>query len=354
MKHALVVDDETDVEVLFRHYFRKHEGLKFYFARSGLHALEMLERHSEITVVLSDISMPEMNGFALLTKIKRRWPLIQVIMVTAYSELSKIQEAMLNGACGFLTKPVDMDQLELTMQQSFLLAEEKQRLQQAEAERIELGWYQRSGHDILSLLTILRNTAWIARQSNDPEILTEIEETATRCIRLFKQAVHLGKRKATNVEIQISSVDLVKLLQKVVKYLQLDAERKGLGFSYTCPEKSMIDGDELWLPEVFYNLIRNAIKFTEKGEVSVTLEDDDKVALVTIRDTGCGISADQISRIFDFRAQAGDETQNSLGSGIGLAIVKEILALHDASVRVESEFGTGSTFIVALPKKRKV
>lgn len=115
----LSVDDEMDLELLLTQYFRRkiRKGeYEFFFAHNGVEALQTLLAHPDIDIILSDINMPEMDGLTLLKKIKdRNNPAMKVIMVSAYGEMSNIREAMNNGAFDFATKPIDLDDLQRTI-----------------------------------------------------------------------------------------------------------------------------------------------------------------------------------------------------------------------------------------------
>ena len=113
----LVVDDELDLERLIRQKFRrklKRQELDFVFAHNGREALEYIEVHGDIDIVLTDIYMPEMDGLTLLTKIQEIDPIIKAIIISAYGDLDNIRAAMNYGAFDFLTKPIDFKDLEIT------------------------------------------------------------------------------------------------------------------------------------------------------------------------------------------------------------------------------------------------
>ncbi len=115
----LSVDDELDLELLLTQYFRRkirHGEYEFLFAHNGLEALEVLVKHPDIDIILSDINMPEMDGLTLLSKINEmRNPAQKCIMVSAYGDMDNIRHAMNNGAFDFATKPIDLDDLQLTI-----------------------------------------------------------------------------------------------------------------------------------------------------------------------------------------------------------------------------------------------
>lgn len=120
MVKILVVDDETDVESLFKLKFRKEEkdgSVKVLFSDSGKGALDILNDGDgkEVIIVLSDINMPDMTGIDLLKAIKEKYPYKKVVMVTAYGNEEYQTEAFSNGADDFLTKPVDFNKLKETI-----------------------------------------------------------------------------------------------------------------------------------------------------------------------------------------------------------------------------------------------
>lgn len=121
MTKILVADDETDLEVLIRQKFRqkiRDQKYEFVFAINGRDALEKMQQHPDIAIVLSDINMPEMDGLTLLTKLNEVSPLSKTVMVSAYGDMDNIRTAMNRGAFDFVTKPVNFDDLELTMEKT--------------------------------------------------------------------------------------------------------------------------------------------------------------------------------------------------------------------------------------------
>jgi len=121
MAKILVVDDETDLEVLIKQKFRRQirENLyEFVFATDGNDALDKLQQHLDIDVVLSDINMPGMDGLTLLVKLKDISPLIKTVIISAYGDMDNIRVAMNRGAFDFLTKPVNFEDLELTVEKT--------------------------------------------------------------------------------------------------------------------------------------------------------------------------------------------------------------------------------------------
>ena len=121
MSKILVVDDEVDLEMLikqkFRQKIREHQ-YEFVFAANGNDALEKLQQHPDVDVILCDINMPEMDGLTLLNKLKELSPIIKAVIVSAYGDMDNIRTAMNRGAFDFITKPVNFEDLELTVQKT--------------------------------------------------------------------------------------------------------------------------------------------------------------------------------------------------------------------------------------------
>lgn len=138
----LSVDDETDLELLLTQYFRRkiRKGeYEFFFAHNGLEALQVLLKHPDISIILSDINMPEMDGLTLLTKINEmRNPSLKCIMVSAYGDMDNIRQAMNNGAFDFATKPIDLDDLQITIDKAIEQIEYVKSAQREHAQLVDI------------------------------------------------------------------------------------------------------------------------------------------------------------------------------------------------------------------------
>lgn len=123
MAKILVVDDETDLELLIKQKFRRkirENAYQFVFAHNGIEALQKLAEHPDLDIILSDINMPEMDGLTLLTKLAAANPIVKAVMVSAYGDMENIRLAMNRGAFDFVCKPVNFEDLELTMDKTVL------------------------------------------------------------------------------------------------------------------------------------------------------------------------------------------------------------------------------------------
>jgi adenylate cyclase len=144
MTKILVVDDETDLEMLIKQKFRRkirENQYEFIFAINGIQALEQLEKHGDVAVVLSDINMPEMDGLTLLTKLSEQNHLLKSVIVSAYGDMDNIRTAMNRGAFDFITKPINFQDLEVTMEKTINHVDQMRRTMEAIKENNILKMY---------------------------------------------------------------------------------------------------------------------------------------------------------------------------------------------------------------------
>ncbi|MEZ4700702.1 MAG: ATP-binding protein [Rhodothermales bacterium] len=181
-----------------------------------------------------------------------------------------------------------------------------------------------------------------------------MRRNALRLMRLINQLLDLSKLEAGKMQLRTRPLDIVRFLQDVMLTVSPFAEKKGieLAFSSSHPTAEVYFEPDKF-EKVFYNLLSNATKFTPTGgriAMTVTrLDDADGRLEVRVQDTGRGIPADHLPHIFDrFHQVDGSNTREHEGTGIGLALVKEMIEIHGGSVRVESEPGAGTTFIITL------
>lgn len=139
----MVVDDEPDLELLISQKYRKkikENEVHFFFAEDGVDALNKLKKNAGMDIVLTDINMPKMDGLTLLTKLNENYPLLKSVIVSAYGDMSNIRTALNRGAFDFVTKPIDFQDLEITINKAL---KEARALRQAVKDRDQLMTIQR-------------------------------------------------------------------------------------------------------------------------------------------------------------------------------------------------------------------
>src|ERR1700754_1445466 len=173
MAKILVVDDESDLELLIKQKFRKKIREKVYdfvFAQNGFEALKKLAEEPDIDVVLSDINMPEMDGLTLLTKLPEANPILKAIMGSAYSDMDNIRTAMNRGAFDFVVKPVNFEDLDITIRKTLLHVIELKKTLQAIKENNILRMYV--DENVLNFMTRKEfETSLLSNETIDATVL---------------------------------------------------------------------------------------------------------------------------------------------------------------------------------------
>jgi diguanylate cyclase (GGDEF)-like protein len=181
-------------------------------------------------------------------------------------------------------------------------------------------------------------------------------KNAGRLLRLINQLLDLSKLDAGKMPIKASRINLSALAASVIDAFQSYSKEAGVKINMISNAQNItLHCDGQMMEKVLSNLLSNALKFTPKGGeicIGISESQDRKRVNLSVKDTGCGIPEKEALLIFDrFQQVDGTATREKEGTGIGLSLVKELVKLHDGTVRVESTEGSGSEFIVSLPKK---
>ena len=191
----------------------------------------------------------------------------------------------------------------------------------------------------------------------DQENLSSIHEEIDRLVSLSSDLKDLNVAEMGALKLSLEPVNLNHLLERIIHSLQPLIQEKELTLNLNVPEEPVTtSGDERLLTRLFYNLVHNAYQYTENGGlVAVTLTQTSTVTEVRILNTGIGISEEDLPFIFErFYRTDKSRTRETGGTGIGLALVHQITALHQGTISVQSKFEQETEFIVKLPKEQKV
>ncbi len=182
-------------------------------------------------------------------------------------------------------------------------------------------------------------------------VLERLEKNGRHLLSLINDVLDLSKIEAGQLTLSRSEYSMGELVQTVSTSVEALAAEKNLELKAKVPTDLTIGkGDEQRIAQVLLNLIGNAIKFTEKGEVRVEVVVSNQTFLVSVSDTGLGLSEADQKRIFEeFQQSDGSSTRKKGGTGLGLFIAKRIVEIHGGRIWVESTLGKGSTFWFTLP-----
>jgi len=183
-----------------------------------------------------------------------------------------------------------------------------------------------------------------------------VYNSAKHLLDLINDVLDISKIEAEQLNVVSEPFDLRESIEKVMKSSQPLADKKGIEFSSViAPEIGSVTSDRRRVEQILLNLISNAIKFTEQGYVRLRAEIRGSDIVIDVRDSGIGIKQEDMGILFNaFQQIESGITRKYDGTGLGLSICKKLAHLLGGEIRVESEWGKGSTFILILPKEREV
>ena len=208
-------------------------------------------------------------------------------------------------------------------------------------------------HDLRTPMTRLRGIAETALHSEDPvllrEALADCLEESDRVVAMLNTLMDISEAETGTMALRREPTDLNDLIRQTVELYEDVAEERGVAIKTSAAPELVANVDRNRLRQVLANLLDNAIKYTPAGgRVEIRARRDDGTLEVEVEDTGAGITAEELPRIWD-RLYRGDKSRSTRGLGLGLSLVRAIVQAHGGDVSVQSVPGHGSTFVVRLP-----
>jgi signal transduction histidine kinase/DNA-binding response OmpR family regulator len=231
----------------------------------------------------------------------------------------------------------------------------------AELDRAKTTFFSNVSHEFRTPLTLMLNPMEEMLAGDQPPqtrtLISLAHRNGLRLLKLVNSLLDFSRVEAGRAHASFESTDLSRVTSDIARMFKPEMSKAGLQVkieSTPLPHEIYVDRD-MW-EKIVFNLLSNAFKFTFAGEIYIGIRPsiDGKYAQLTVRDTGIGIPKDQLPLLFErFHRVEGAQGRSIEGSGIGLALVQELVRLHGGSIAVESEQGIGTTFIVELPFGKK-
>jgi len=205
-------------------------------------------------------------------------------------------------------------------------------------------------NSILSFTDILLMGLDGSLNDQQKEDLALVRESGEDLLALVNNLLDLSKIEAGRVELYVEPVNPAEVVAAVASQLVFKAEEKGLNLTVSALQNlPEVAADETRLRQIVRNLVENAVKFTEEGDVTIGASYEQDEVIFWVKDTGLGIAEEDQEVIFDKFRQAKGEVNGKSGAGLGLSVAKELVELHNGRIWVESELGKGSIFSFSIP-----
>jgi signal transduction histidine kinase len=379
----LVVDDEESLRITTAAIFEQ-EGYVVDSASSGDEALALLGKQ-DYDLVLTDLHMEGGDGLSVLNSIRRQAPLTISVVLTGFASVESAIAALQEGAYDYLVKPCDIESMKHTIRRGvehrrLMLAEQKaradlrqlnldleQRIEQRTAEltrlNVELAEANRAkdvflatlSHELRTPLTPVVGWIKLLRsgtldQKSVAQALDAIERNAWLQSRLIDDLLDTSRIATGKLHFEPKPTDLNVAVRAAVDTVRASAGARNIDLSMTLwPSALVVMGEPVRLQQIAWNLVSNAIKFTDPGgKVIVTTELDETHAKLTVVDTGVGIEPEFLPHVFDrFRQADGSTSRRHGGLGLGLAIADALATMHGGRLEAESQ-GVGHGAIFSL------
>jgi len=360
-EQILIVEDDLAMSTGIRDVLDM-AGYKVQLAENGREALRVLTRFRP-DLIISDIMMPEMDGFELLEEVRRRpnWAVIPFIFLTAKGQRTDIRAGKQLGADDYLVKSVDLDDLLVVVRAKLDRAIVLKQQALKEMENLKNTILNMLSHEFRTPLTYITGYVDLMQEGNWSaedlqKFLSRIKGGSARLNRLVEDFLLLVRFETDDAR-QAYLMDKrpfngwVHLINRVFESLRDAATPRGVELVVEiAPEPPLVDAHENYLENALHRLVDNAIKFSRNGgQVVVRVTADDRHVYIRVIDHGIGIPLLELPRMFDRFHQINRERMEQQGVGISLAIVKGIAELHRGEAECTSEEGVGSEFTICLP-----
>lgn len=366
----LIVDDEPDIRDVLS-LALTDMGHYVLAAADGEEALRWF-REVRPPIVVTDIKMPGMDGIDLLQKLKREDPDTEVIMVTGHGDLDLAIRSLKHEATDFITKPINIDVLEIALKRAQerivtrqKLKEYTEHLEQLIREKSQLqsrlsalGLMIGSiSHGIKGLLTGLDGAVYLVESGfskNDPVKITDgwqtVKQTIERVRKMMLDILYAAKER----ELKTERVETAEFARELAG--RFEAKIRGQGIDFKCemePAVGQFDADPSYLQAALANILENALDACCRNEskprhcITFRVHGEADNVVFQIIDDGIGMDSEAKQKLFDLFFSS----KGAHGTGLGLFVTQKIVEQHGGRIEVRSTLGHGSLFRITIPRK---
>lgn len=316
--------------------------------------------NDEFDVVISDLGLPDSQGLETFQRLHNLYPYLPIIVLTGPRDEELAIKAVRSGAQDYIIKGrIDGGAL---LKSVLYSVERRKMITTLENRLTEIGKLRLERKNILSLFahnikdavtpSLGFLTKILSGKTKDAKAdLGSIREKLTTAERLLKMFIEFSRFETEEYKPQFGQFDLEAAVLQQIKNAKREAKRKQIKITYSFSERPFppVKADETMINRVIAYLLDNAVKYTAEGTIDVRVMNIDKGVLVEVRDTGIGVTDDQLPHIFDAFHRA---DRKVAGAALGLSIARMIVDAHEGKIWAKSAPGKGSTFSFTLPRKQ--
>lgn len=355
----LIVDDiEANVQLLAT--MLAENGFDLGVAYSGKEALDSISAYKP-DLILLDIMMPEMDGFQVAKILKGNLATkdIPIIFLTAKADINDITKGFEIGANDYITKPFQSQELLARVNTHLRLKFTMEEL--VKMNNIRNKFFSIIAHDLKNPFSGILGLAEMLAEDTDKLSPEEIRQTgvvmyksAKVLYELLENLLEWSRSQLGTIEFRQHPLSVNEYIEKAIQIYKLKAEQKGVNLRSFLNNEMFVYADNFMLNTILRNLIGNAIKFTPSGGIilvgATNCENEDFIKFF-VRDNGIGIPEEGKQKLFRMDVKyVRTGTNDEVGTGLGLILVKELVEKHGGQIWFESEVGQGTTFYFTLPK----
>lgn len=358
-KHVLAIDDSRATRNFLSNLI-KPACAAFEAAQTAREGLRKC-RHRHFDLILLDMQLPDIDGAAVLDEIRLTNDASAIVILTGEGGTRTATDAVRRGADGYVEKQhlslsTDHEEFFYALRQA--LEHRAGLLARKQLDRVRSDFYAMVTHDLRNPAAAVDRVVKVLRErvhgplTPEQQRLVDIAaDASTELLRLINNYLDYSRIESNALTLNRASVSLGGVLRGVEGWARVEAGERGHAFLLELPEEDIqADVDADWLKQSVTNLVANAVKYTDPGgRIVVRLLREDHTALICVEDNGRGIPADALEKLF-VRYRRGEESTEP-GTGLGLAVVKQVVEAHGGSVWAESpgQAGGGSRFWIRLP-----
>ena len=363
-------------------------------AANGKEALKLVAENVDLDLVILDMMMPDIPGFEVCEIIREKQSIFElpVLIMTADSKVENLVVAFECGANDYLKKPFNRHELlsrintlitlKYSVKQALSLVHElgvaKTQVETLSAkseetskrveelmtyDKVKTEFIANMSHELRTPLNVICSAIQLLKSLDDSKSLGDekikyyiniMNQNSLRLLRLINNIIDTTKIEGNHIKPHLKNGNIVYLVEEISQSVAEYIKNRGITLIFdTDVEEKIIAFDEEKIERIILNLLSNAVKFTEKsGTILVNIYDQGDFIKISIKDTGLGIPKDKLEFIFERFAQIDKSTsRQNEGSGIGLALVKSLVEMHEGTIHATSVEGEGSEFIITLPAR---